>query len=156
MLAHLDLLSGNAAEAEPLYRQLTATDPTDPTLLDDLGSTLVREQKFADAQAVLSKAVAMRDAFHNDAAWGDAAGHLAFAASRNHQPEVALQALANRATVLPNSAASLFLEATAHDALHQKKQAEQSYRAFLAMAKGKLPDEEFEARHRLVALEHEH
>lgn len=155
MLAHLDLISGDAAAADPLYRALVATESNDPALLDDFGSTLVREQKFAEAQAVLTRAVSLRDAFHDDAAWGDAEGHLAFAASRNHQPQVTLQALAARATVLPNSAASLFLEATAHDSLHQKKQAEQDYRAFLAMANGKLPDEEFEARHRLIALEHE-
>ena len=156
LLAHLELLGGDAAAADPLYRSLVAANPNDPALLDDLGSVLVREQNFPEAQTVLAKAVALRSGFHDDAAWGEAAGHLAFAASRNHQPQLALQALAERATVLPNSAASLFLEATAHDALHQRRQAEQSYRAFLAIAAGKLPDEEFEARHRLIALEHEH
>ena len=156
LLAHLELVSGDSAAAESDYRALAAADPGDPALLDDLGSTLVRQSRFAEAQAVLAKAVAMRSAFHNDAAWGDAAGYLAFAASRNHQPQVVLQALTARATVLPNSAATLFLEATAQDSLRQNKQAVQSYHAFLAMANGKLPDEEFEARHRLVALEHEH
>ena len=156
MLAHLQLVSGNAAAAEPLYRSLVAADPNDPVLLDDFGSTLVRQNKFAEAEPVLARAVSLRSAFHDDAAWGEAAGHLAFAASRNHKPEVALQALAARATVLPNSPASLFLEATSYDTLHQYKQARVSYHAFLAMANGKLPDEEFEARHRLVALEHEH
>ena len=86
---------------------------------------------------------------------GEAAGHLAFAASRNHDPHMALQALAERATVLPNSPSSLFLEATAHDTLHQFKDAERAYRAFLALAGGKYPDQEFQARHRLIALEHE-
>lgn len=156
LLAHLELVSGNAAAAEPLYESLVQAEPGDPQLLDDLGSTLVRQQNFAQAQAVLTRAVALRSAFHDDAAWGEAAGHLAFAASRNGDPKEALQALALRATVLPNSPASLFLEATAHDTLHQKHQAVVSYRAFLAMANGKLPDEEFEARHRLVTLEHEH
>lgn len=159
MLAHLELVSGNAAAAEPLYRGLVASDPNagaDPSLLDDWGSVLVRQNKFAEAQAILTRAAGARNAFHDDAAWGETEGHLAFAASRNHQPEVALQALAARATVLPSSPASLFLEATSHDALHQRKQAEASYRAFLAASKGKLPDEEFEARHRLIALEHEH
>ena len=156
LLAHLELVSGDAAAAEPLYRALVTGEPNDPPLLDDFGSTLVREQHFAEAQTVLTKAVSLRAGFHDDEAWGEAAGHLAFAASRNHQPQVALQALAARATVLPNSPASLFLQATAQDALHQNKQAVQSYRAFLAAAGGKLPDEEFEARHRLVALEHEH
>ena len=156
LYAHLLLLSGDAPSAEPLYRSLAAAQTTDPTLLDDLGSTLVREQKFGEAQSVLGQAVAQREAFHDDAAWGEAAGHLAFAASRNHDPEVALQALHARATVLSNSPATLFLEATAHDTLHQRKEAERAYRAFLAAADGKFPDEEFEARHRLIALEHEH
>jgi hypothetical protein len=48
----------------------------------------------------------------------------------------------------------LFLEATAHDTLHQTKEARESYKAFLAVAGGKFPDQEFEARHRLVTLEH--
>ena len=156
LYAHLLLLSGDAATAEPLYRTLAQAQPADPSLLDDLGSSLVREQKFPEAQAVLTRAVAQREAFHDDQAWGEAAGHLAFAASRNHAPQVALQALHARATVLPNSPATLFLEATSHDALHEKKEAERAYRAFLAAASGKLPDEEFEARHRLIALEHEH
>ena len=156
LLAHLELVSGDAAAAEPLYRGLAERNPNDPAMLDDFGSALVRQNKFGEAQAVLTRAVAQRGAFHDDAAWGDAAGHLAFAASRNHHPEVALQALHARATVLPNSPASLFLEATSFDALHQYKQAQTSYRAFLAAANGKLPDEEFEARHRLVALQHEH
>ncbi|MBE7181633.1 MAG: tetratricopeptide repeat protein [Terriglobus roseus] len=156
LYAHLLLVSGNAAEAEPLYRTLVETSPRDPSLLDDLGSSLVREQKFDQAEAVLAKAVARRDDFHDDQAWAESAGHLAFAASRNHQPQVALQALHARATVLPNSAATLFLEATSHDALHENRDAIRGYRAFLAMANGKLPNEEFEARHRLIALEHEH
>ena len=155
MLAHLELVSGDGAAALALYESLAAA-PQDPQLLDELGSALVRQQHFAEAQAVLARAVGLRTAFHDDAAWGETAGHLAFAASRNHDPNGALQALAARATVLPNSPAILFLEATAHDALHQNKLAEQSYRAFLAVAKGKLLNEEFEARHRLVTLEHEH
>ncbi len=156
LLAHLKLLGGDTAASETLYRGLVAADPNDPTLLDDLGGVLVREQHFAEAQNLFTQAVASRSAFHDDALWGEAAGHLAFAATRNNQPAVALQALSARATVLPNSPASLFLEATAHDSLHQRQQAEKSYRAFLALAGGKLPTEEFQARHRLVALEHEH
>ena len=156
MLAHLELVSGDAAAAQPLYESLVAADPDNPQLLDDLGSALVRQQKFAEAQAVLREAVSLRPAFHDDAAWGEAAGHLAFAASRNGDPKVALQALALRATVLPNSPASLFLDATAHDSLHQRHEAVVGYRAFLSVANGKLPDEEFTARHRLITLQHEH
>jgi hypothetical protein len=61
--------------------------------------------------------------------------------------------LKERSTVLPDSASSLFLEATARDSLKQRKEAIVAYKAFLAAAAGKFPDEEFEARHRLIALE---
>ncbi|HEX4154963.1 MAG TPA: tetratricopeptide repeat protein [Acidobacteriaceae bacterium] len=155
LLAHLYVLNGDFAKAEPLYRDLAAKDPTNPMRLDDLASTLVEEQKFTEAEALLKKSVAMRSNFPSDSDWAEAAGALAFAASRNHDPQITLQALAARATVLPNSPASLFLEATAHDSLHQFKDAERDYRAFLAIAGGKYPDQEFQARHRLIALEHE-
>jgi hypothetical protein len=96
----------------------------------------------------------MRQGFEDDPAWAEAAAHLAFAASKNNDPQTVLRALAQRATVLANSPSSLFLEATAHDTMRQVKEAEQAYRAFLAVADGKFPDQEFQARHRLVALEH--
>jgi tetratricopeptide (TPR) repeat protein len=155
LLAHLYSLNGDYGKAEPLLRTLVASNPKDPTLLDDLASVLVEQQKFAEAQALLTKAVAMRSSFSSEREWGEAAGHLAGAASLNHDPNVTLQALADRATVLPNSPTSLFLEATAHDTLHQNKDAERAYRAFLALAGGKYPDQEFQARHRLIALERE-
>jgi Flp pilus assembly protein TadD len=155
LLAHLYVLSGDNAKAEVLYRDLVAQNPADPMLLDDLATVLVQEQKFAEGQTLLTKAVAQRSAFPAQSDWAEVAGHLAFAASRNNDPRTALQALAARATVLPNSPASLFLEATAHDTLHQNKDAERAYRAFLALAGGKYPDQEFQARHRLLALEHE-
>jgi tetratricopeptide (TPR) repeat protein len=153
LLARLYYVSGNNAAAETLYKELVAKLPDDPTLLDALGSAQVQQGKDASAELMLGKAVQMREAFHDDKAWGEAAGHLAFAASKNNDPKMCLQALAARATVLPNSATSLFLEATAHDSLRQNKEAANAYRAFLAVADGKFPDQEFQARHRLIALE---
>jgi Tfp pilus assembly protein PilF len=154
MLARLYAMNGREADAEPLYRSLLAASPDDPMLLDALGGVLLRQAKYAEAERVLARAVVNRAAFHDDTAWAESATHLALAAERNHEPQVALQALAARATVLPNSPASLFLEAAANDALHRYTDAVRLYRAFLAVAAGKFPDEEFEARHRLVALEH--
>ena len=153
LLAHLYAQNGQNAEAEKLYRTLVARDAKDPSLLDDLGGVLVKEMHYAEAEAVLSRAVANRDGFATPQDWGEAAEHLAYAASKNKDPRVSLQALAARATVLPNSPASLFLEAIDHDALHETKDAAKAYRAFLAVAGGKFPDEEFQARHRLVALD---
>ena len=152
LLARLKGLSGDNAGAAEIYSTLVAADPQDPSLLDALGSAYVRLARYGDAESALSKAVNQRAAFHDDAAWGEAAGHLAFAASKNNDPQMTLQALAERATVLPNSPVTLFLEATAHDTLHQTKEAEKAYTAFLAVAEGKYPDQEFQARHRLIAL----
>ena len=154
LLARLYYLHGDNAAAEKLYTTLLAATPNDPVLLDALGSAQVKQGHDAEAEATLAKAVALRTEFHDDQAWGEAAGHLAFAASKNHDPKACLQALAARATVLPNSPTSLFLEATALDTLHQSKEAAKTYRAFLALAGDKFPDQEFEARHRLVALDH--
>lgn len=155
VLAHLYETQNDEAHAEALYVELVAESPHDPTLLDDLGSAQVRLMQYAQAEATLEKAFGMRKEFDDDDAWGATAEHLAFAASKNNDPKMALQALAARATVLPNSASSLFLEAISHDSLHQRKEAEVAYKAFLAAAAGKFPDQEFQARHRLVALEAE-
>jgi Flp pilus assembly protein TadD len=153
MLARLYAMNGDPAKAVSLYTALAEAKPTDPYLLDDLGSAEVKLSQFGAAEATLTRAAALRAEFHDDDAWGDAEAHLAFAASRNNHPELVLQALSARATVLPNTAVTLFLEATAHDTLHQSKPAAAAYRAFLALADGKFPDQEFQARHRLAALE---
>jgi Flp pilus assembly protein TadD len=154
LLARLYAVDGQNAEAEQMYKAALALNPQDPTVLDDLGGVLILEQKYVEAQKVFAEAVGMRDRFPAPADFGEAAGHLAFVASKNGQPREALQALKLRATVLPNSGPSLFLEAISHDSLHEYKEASQAYRAFLAIAGGKFPDEEFEAKHRLIALEH--
>jgi len=149
-------MSGDHANAEKLYRELVQATTTDPSLLDDLGSVLVQEQKYPEAESVLARAASQRATFHDDAAWGVAAAHLAYAASKAGHPQVTLQALDARATVLPNTPSVLFLRAISYDSLHQRKQAIEAYHAFLGAAAGKFPDEEFEARHRLIALEREH
>jgi tetratricopeptide (TPR) repeat protein len=154
LLAQLEYVNGDNVEAEKLYTELLAANPTDPLLLDALGSAQVKQAKDAEAEATFVKAVALRAAFHDDQAWGEAEGHLAFAASKNNDPQTSLAALDARSTVLPNSPTSLFLQATAHDKLHQNKQAVAAYKAFLELAGDKFPDQTFEAQHRIIALQH--
>jgi Flp pilus assembly protein TadD len=154
LLAQLEYMNGDNTEAEKLYTELLSANPNDPMLLDALGSAQVKQGKDAEAEATFVKAVALRAAFHNDQAWGEAEGHLAFAASKNHDPQTTLAALDARSTVLPNSPTSLFLQGTAHDTLHQNKEAIAAYKAFLALAGDKFPDQTFEAQHRLIALQH--
>ena len=154
LYAHLLTATGDYTAAEPVLAGLRAQAPSDPSLLDDDADALIHLRRFPEAEAVLTRALAHPELFPTPASRADAASHLAFAASQNSHPEVVLQALSLRATVLPQSPSSLFLAATAHDRLHHTKEASDLYRQFLLVAKGKFPDEEFEARHRLLALAH--
>jgi Tfp pilus assembly protein PilF len=155
LLARLYAQTGKPESAEPLYAVLVEATPNDPTLLDDAGSNLLHLRRYAEAEAVLKRAVAQpASAFPTPEDQAAAYSDLAFSASENNHPELTLQALQQRATVAPNTAGSMFLLATAHDKLHQVKQASDAYKQFLAMANGKFPDQEWEARHRLITLEH--
>ena len=155
MLARLYLKANQPEKAEPLYAALVQAKPDDPTLMDDLGSTLIHLRRYAEAETLLQKAVANPAAFPTGgddlaAAYSD----LAFAASENGDPASTLHALDLRAKIAPNTAGSLFLQATSYDKLHQVKQASAAYQEFLTLANGKFPDQEWEAHHRLIALEH--
>ena len=152
LLANLYLETKDYASAEPLLATLSSQNPRDPTLVDDRGRALIHLKRFAEAQQILARVVAQPDLFPTPADLGNAAGDLAFAASSNNDPAGALQALQVRATVLPTSAPVLFLTAIAHDKLHHFKQAVEAYKQFLDASKGANPDEEFEARHRIIAL----
>jgi tetratricopeptide (TPR) repeat protein len=154
LLARLYTLNDEYDRAATLYAALVIASPQDPTLADDNANALIHLKKFAEAEALLKRAIAQPSAFPSKDDLGLAASHLAFAASQNNDPTTTLHALDIRATVLPQSPSSLFLSATAHDKLHQVKQATDLYNQFLSVAQGKFPDEEWEARHRLLALEH--
>jgi Flp pilus assembly protein TadD len=156
LLARLYSRNGQYDKALPLLTALSAASPGDPTLLDDQGDLLIRMKRPAEAQAVLEKAIADQKGFPTPQAYGVAASHLAFAASGNNDPNTVLRALALRDKVLAQTPSSLFLAATAHDKLHQVKEASDLYKQFLSVAKGQFPDEEWEAKHRLSALEHMH
>ena len=149
-LADLYTQSGQAAKADPLYVQLLAAPGApepDAFLLAARGDNLVRQQRFADAVVILKQATSL------DAKNGDAWSSLAFAASESHQPQLTLDALAMRSKVMTETPGTYFLAATAWDTLHQTKRAVEMYKQFLAVAGGKFPDEEWEAKHRLIALD---
>ena len=154
LLAHLYTLSDQYDKAATLYAALVIATPQDVTLVDDSANALIHVRKFAEAEALLKRAIAQPSAFPGNDDLALAASHLAFAASQNNDPTTTLQALEIRDRVLPQSPSSLFLAATAHDKLHQVKLASDLYKQFLSVANGKFPDEEWEARHRLLTLEH--
>ena len=152
LLGELYLDAKNYAAAEPLLARLTTANPNDGVLVDERADCLIHLKRFAEAEQSLTRVVGRPELFPGKPALGDAAGHLAFAASENNDPATSLRALAVRATVLPPSAPALFLAAISYDKLHQLKLAQQAYTDFLAASNGANPDEEFEAQHRLVAL----
>ncbi len=154
LLAHLYSSNGQFDKAAPLYATLTRLYPGDLNLVTARADALIHLRQFAEAESILKRAVAQPSGFASKEDLGLAADHLAFAASANNNPTGTLQALSIRDKVLPQSPPSLFLAATAYDKLRQIKQARDLYKQFLSVANGKFPDEEWQARHRLVTLDH--
>ena len=154
LLAHLYSDNKQDERALPLYTELLTHSPNDAHLLADAGETELRLHHYPEAERLLKQATADPKAFANPTDLGSTVEKLAFAASHNNDPLTVLQAVSQYATVLPQSPATLFLAATAHDSLHHRKEASALYKQFLAVAAGNYPDQEWEASHRLIALEH--
>ena len=83
----------------------------------------------------------------------DAYGNLAIVAAENKNYTLALQALDIRAKFLPETPATYFLRANTFDNLKAIPQAVEYYQRFLAIDDGKFPDQEWQARHRLIAID---
>ena len=147
MLAEVLADSGDAAGSDKLYIELLATSPNDPDLLVGHGQNLVHQAKYPEAFDAFEKAA--RLAPSSPEAWSG----LAFAASKNNQPSVTLNALTMRSKLLPEVPSTYFLWATSYDTLHNKVEAIRYYHHFLEAAAGKFPDQEWRARQRLILLE---
>jgi predicted Zn-dependent protease len=147
MLAQVLAEARDDAGSDKLYVALLAASPDDPELLVGHGQNLIRLLKNAEAFTVLDKATRL------DPSNADGWNGLAFAASKTNQPTVTLHALTMRSKLLPEVPSSYFLWATAYDTLHQKAQAATYYHHFLDSSAGKFPDQEWQARQRLLLLE---
>ena len=146
-LADLYSTAGKNEKAAAAFRTLLADHPDDADLHHEVGVSLLRQQKYADAQQEFLTAVKLKPDF------GAAYGDLAFAASENKDYALTLKALDARAKLLPEVPITYFLRASAFDHLHDVKKAVANYRLFLERANGKYPDQEWQAKHRLIALE---
>jgi Flp pilus assembly protein TadD len=136
-------------QAVSQLRALLAQNPNDAQLQYQLGNTLMHAKDFKAAQDELIKALKLNPRS------GEAYGDLAVVASENQQFELALKALEARAKFLPEVPGTYFLRASAYDHLRQPKLAAENYHRFLEVANGRYPDEEWKARHRLIAIEPE-
>lgn len=140
-------LEGNLPEAETRYRSLVQQQPDDPDLRYALGSVLLQEMQFPEAEQQFLAGLKLKPEF------GEAYGDLALAAAENKHYELAIQALDARARYLPDVPGTYFLRATSYDNLRAYPQAAEFYHKFLEVSSGKFPDQEWQARHRLVAIE---
>jgi tetratricopeptide (TPR) repeat protein len=147
-LADLDLyLRKKYSEAEPRYRQLLKTQPKDADLHHSLGKSLLDQRKFPEAQAEFVAAVNLKPDF------GEAYWDLAVAADQNKDFALAIKALDARTKYLPELPFGYFLRATAYDHLRDHKNAAIQYHKFLDVGGGQFPDQEWQAKHRLIAIE---
>jgi tetratricopeptide (TPR) repeat protein len=146
-LADVLLEASKYSEAEALYRALLKNRQQDPDLHQKLGQTLMKLKNFPGAEQEFLTTVKLKPDL------GTAYGDLAFAANEAQHYQLAIQALDARAKYLPEIPVSYFLRATAYDHLRDYHQAAANYHLFLQVAGGKYPDQEWQARHRLITIE---
>jgi tetratricopeptide (TPR) repeat protein len=146
-LADVYFTAGKNEQAAAAYRALLAGHANNAELHRSFGEALLREKKFPDAQQEFLVAVKLKPDL------GEAYGGLAFAAGENKNYPLVLKALDARAKLLPEVATTYFLRASAFDHLRDYKQASANYHLFLSTANGKYPDQEWQAKHRLIAIE---
>ncbi len=133
--------------AEVQFRSLLATTPNDPEVHYGLGRVLLKQRKFPEAEQELLTAIKLKPDL--GAAYSDLAG----AANETKNYELVIKVLDARAKILPEMPIGYFLRATAYDHLREYKPAAENYHRFLATATGQFPDQEWQARHRLIAIE---
>jgi len=138
------------AEAEQQFRIAVQNMPKDAEAHFALGSLLMHVRKYPESQQELLLAVQLKPDL------ADAYGNLAVVAAENKNYQLTLKALDYRAKFLPEDPAAYFLRATTFDNLKAVPQAVEYYQRFLAADAGKLPDQEWQARHRLIALDPKH
>ena len=146
-LADLLVQSGKFDDAAKIYHDLSAKQPNDPDLHKSLGEMLLKQKRFPEAQEEFFTAVKLKPDF------GPAWGSLAIAANENQNYQLAIKAIDMRGQFMAETPVSYFLRATAYDHLRDFQQASKYYHLFLENAKGQYPDQEWQARHRLIAIE---
>ena len=174
------LESGNSSDAIPPLEFAVAQSPTQANRLA-LAQAYVKDKQLAKAQSLVEAALAQGPPdddlrmfygriLRDQRKFNDAAAQFQMVAAR--QPDsvpawTELAAVQLVAEKFPQALAAFdrvralgaettpdfFFRALAHDHLHQAKDALANYNKFLAAAKGAFPDQEFQARQRVLALE---
>lgn len=136
-------------ESEKFYRQALSAHPAEADLHRALGRTLLDEEKFADAEAEFRAALKL-DPKNREAAKGLATS--LYLEKRYAESIPLLEALARA----PDPPAILFFQlATCYDHLQDVPKALDAYERFLGVARGQIPDPEWQARQRVKVLRRE-
>ncbi len=146
-LANLYATAGKIDLAEAIHHKLLIAHPSDAELHRELGQDLLRQMKFPEAKQQFSTALQLNPNFP------EAYFDLAFAASKLNDYALVIKALDARLKFQPENAITYFLRGSAYDHLRDFKNAAANYRLFLKTANGKYPDQEWQAQHRLIAIE---
>jgi Flp pilus assembly protein TadD len=146
-LAELYLQNKQYQQAAPLYQQALAGNPNDSELHFGLGLAQMHQLKYAEAEQQFLQAIKLKPDY------AGAYDNLAYAARENKDYVLAIKALDARSKFVPEDAKTYFIRATSYDSLRMVKEAMANYKKFLEVAGGKYPDQEFQARHRLKALQ---
>ena len=139
--------AGNTAAAEQQFRLAVAGMPQSAEAHYALGTVLMQEKNYVESQDELLMAAKLKPGMQ------EIYGNLAVVAAANKNYTLALRALDERSKYLPETPATYFLRATSYDNLKDKAKAVDNYRQFLAADDGKMPDQEWQARHRLIAID---
>jgi tetratricopeptide (TPR) repeat protein len=147
-LADLYMSAKKYDQAEAIYRSLlSAKAPDQADLHHVVGVALLKQRKFPEAEQECLAAVKLKPDL------GEAYGDLAVTAVENKDYQLAIRAADARAKFLPEIPIGYFLRASAYDHLRAYKPAAENYHKFLEVANGQYPDQEWQARHRLIAIE---
>lgn len=134
-------------KAVPLYQRLVESQPNDAELHRMYGVALLRKKDYQASQQQLVAALRL------DPKLAEAYGDLAVAASQAGNYQLVIKALDAGAQYQPETPATFFLRATAYDHLGLFKEASEYYKRFLQASGGRFPDQEWQARHRLKAID---
>ncbi len=134
-------------EAEQQFRKAVNGMPQDAEAHFALGSALMEEKKYPESQEELLYAARLKPDIP------ELYGNLAVVAVSNKNYDLAIRALDERAKYLPETPATYFWRAISYDNLKATAKAVENYKKFLATDGGKMPNQEWQARHRLIAID---